>query len=1018
VQADSFYLEDVTYGNRMPNGGFENSSTNLLNWSVYNPSGIFHADIVTNAESIAEGKNAVRLYKTSTADGALHKDFCMLPWQGNHILKLVFSVKDDPTVATGEYLQFTVASSDSMDLSGYNGFTYSVKRQAGTGAYSTYTEIIQGIPASTKAITMNLRITDASGNPIAGDIFVDGIQIYDMGEPVSILPSPLHWGYNDLNSDGKADTLAFKWNNKTAVYVADDGQLPWGPELESQDWNAYFNAAFNVGVNPPNMWNPVRETWGNYTILVDRNENGRFDDNADFYYKALDLNHDGSPEAEYYHLFPGTMDWSNKLVVNLDGERDMSYLDWQNFFYTDEQRYLPGFKYIMNVHGSGFFLNSYSKYVQNAWENPIAWYDFDFDGRTNMVMRAADTHMVSMPDSPAYRGDLSEFEIAFELNGNTSPDRYESLDMQLTYYQYDGVGPSYQGYIDHFPLLAGLPQAAFLSENMLSTRQETIRRYFPYMDGYKIGTDSNLYAGVWLFFDEDDDDCRWEEMFNVHETNGGPGYSDRIGDRGEQDPNFAGKGKLYVSPMDGKIHLYQASQGWWEIDYLSLYKGSMDRLGTPEGPEPPVGLWYPQVRYYDNNRNGFIDRIEYCKVRYKNEDNTRVVQKVVDLLAYATPENPNPDVGTLFDPRVDIAVTGWRVENWDGHPLDANDFANTPVKAGFDKMYAYYGTVCDNMWSDATKLYNVARKYKLNKSENLDANLKTSYTREELAALQEYKVPDGYSRHINATGRRDKYNNGYWLKEKVFADILAYSDLDSNTLQRLYYTDRIDELCEYVSFNTRVPIAVDANAITEAPEGVSDSNWRVSNVADGKFAAEPYYPDMQWMAHHAGQTGYDIWCRIPFSAPLIVNCVELQSTKYLQPNSFPHVKDVRLEFSNGANVYLTMSANDDVQSFNFAPIEATWIKIHILSNYGDGNNAYENSMNNCGFSEVILYEPEPSCRNGYYLPADFDQDCYVNFADFAVMAGRDFTWNDLVLLSSEWLLCNESSFQQCVNSLD
>jgi len=213
----------------------------------------------------------------------------------------------------------------------------------------------------------------------------------------------------------------------------------------------------------------------------------------------------------------------------------------------------------MNVHGNGFFLNSYSQNTQRAWENPIAWYDFDFDGRTNMVMRAADTH--SEPGGHGnptegdqrYRGDLSEFEISFELNGNTSPTKSHSLDMQLTFHQYPGPGPSYLNYEDHIPQLKGLPEAAFLSDKLLSTRQETIRRYWPYMDGFRLATEFDRWQGVWLLFDEDDDDNRWEEMFSKHEESW-VGFSDRIGDRTEVDSDYGGKAKLYVGKCDGRIH--------------------------------------------------------------------------------------------------------------------------------------------------------------------------------------------------------------------------------------------------------------------------------------------------------------------------------------------------------------------------------------------------------------------------------------------------------------------------------
>lgn len=620
----------------------------------------------------------------------------------------------------------------------------------------------------------------------------------------------LKWGYNDLDGDRIPDTLVTVWNGKTIVFVSDDGKLPWRTEDERRDWNAYFNESFNVGQEPPSMWNPIRKNWGNYTILVDRDGCGRLDSPGDFYYKAIDWNRNGAPEAEYYHLFPGQMPWSNKFHVNLSGEPDMSYLDWKNFYYADEQRYLPGGKYIMNVHGNGFFLNSYSKNPQRAWENPIAWYDFDFDGHTNMVMRCADVHTDAgkqtnlCEGNEIYRGDLSEFEMSFELNGNTSPTKYHSLDMQLTFYQYTGVGPSYIEYADRVPGMKGLPEAEFLSEKLLWTRQETVRRYWPYMDGFKLATEFPGWQGVWLLFDEDDDDCRWEEMFSKHEE-GWTGYSDRIGDRIEVDSDYGGKGMLYIGKFDGRIHLHHAETAFWDIDYLGLYKGSMDRKGTDEGPEPPAGLRYPRVRYSDRNGNGFIDTIEYMTVEYGREATTERIERTVSLIEFGEGAELAPDICELFDPRVTAPLSGWRLDTWDGNPLRKSDFAGTPNRAAYDRMMALYTRVNEQMWRDAQKLYRTAKRHGLNTSENADRDLKLTYAKAELAALTELTVPPGYSRHLSGKTRRDRYNNGFWLKEKVFADILAHSGMDASTLKRLYYMGKMDELCKYIDHHTVKP---------------------------------------------------------------------------------------------------------------------------------------------------------------------------------------------------------------------
>jgi len=269
-----------------------------------------------------------------------------------------------------------------------------------------------------------------------------------------------------------------------------------------------------------------------------------------------------------------------------------------------------------------------------------------------------------------------------------------------------------------------------------------------------------------------------------------------VGDRIEVDADYGGRGKLYVGRFDGRIHLYHAETAFWDIDYLALYKGSTDRKQTGEGPEPPVGLRYPRVRYSDRNRNGFIDTIEYMTVEYGREAETEKIERTISLLGLAGEGDEAPDVCPLIDPRVEAPLTGWRLEKWNGQPLGPQDFAGSPNKEVYDRMIALYANVAEQMWRGAWKLYQTAKRHRLNVSEDLDRELKLAWTKEELGELRELTVPAGYSRHLAGRTRREQYHNGFWLREKVFQDLLDHSGLDPLTLQRDYYAGRIDALCE------------------------------------------------------------------------------------------------------------------------------------------------------------------------------------------------------------------------------
>ena len=623
----------------------------------------------------------------------------------------------------------------------------------------------------------------------------------------------LRWGYNDLNRDARPDTLLTVWNDRTIAVVSDDGTLPWSPAEEGRNWHAYFTQAFNVGQEPPQTWNTMRSGWGGYTIFVDSDQSGRFDDPADWYYKVLDLNQDGDPDGEFYHAYPGAND-ASKTHINLSGEREMSLLNWKDFAYGYENRSLDGGKYVMNVHGNGFFMNAYAPEVQTGIENPLAWYDFDFDGFNNMSTRYSSANVDRAEGRHISR--YEQIEIAFELNGNTNMQRWHSLDMQLTFVgdqrfrkvretEFTG-GLEYGHFVDRIPGIEGLRDAEFLSENKRRSRLEVVRRYMPYLDGYRVATDYRDWLSVWLQFDEDDDDTRWEEMFSRYEPENFV-LSDRIGDRYERDSHFQGQGKLYIGKFDRRIHLWHADFAVWDVDPLVWYKGEEAYFSTvttrpDDGPQPPVGLRYPRVRYTDTDGNGFFDQIAYMTVEYTgqfgDEAVTEKVERVVSLLDYADETMPHPDVCELIDPRVDVPLTGWSLAKWDRRPLEPADFAGTPVLAGFEKMSGAYAAVSEQMWQDATRLHRLAKERGLNRSEDLD---RVAIPRPSTAArlqLKKLEIPPGYSRHLVAKTRRERYHHGYWLREKVFADLLQYSELDRATLEKYYYTGRIDELCAFV----------------------------------------------------------------------------------------------------------------------------------------------------------------------------------------------------------------------------
>ena len=102
--------------------------------------------------------------------------------------------------------------------------------------------------------------------------------------------------YEDMNRDGRTDTLRLVWNGKQAVIIDEGSRFLWKWQRGGLDAEEMLNKAFSVGEAPPVVWNPLRAGWGSYIVMVDVDEDGKFGGGRDFYYRAVDVNGDGMPE--------------------------------------------------------------------------------------------------------------------------------------------------------------------------------------------------------------------------------------------------------------------------------------------------------------------------------------------------------------------------------------------------------------------------------------------------------------------------------------------------------------------------------------------------------------------------------------------------------------------------------------------------------------------------------------------------------------------------------------------------
>ena len=598
-------------------------------------------------------------------------------------------------------------------------------------------------------------------------------------------------GTADLDGDGRPDLLVFMWNGRLSAFISDDGSLPW--QDPQRDWSAYFNRAFAVGSSPPRVWTRERARWGSYTLLVDRDGDGAFDHDPDFWYQIVDVDRDGDPDIELYDADIGT-ETILKSCFDLDDDNRQSYIDWSGPFYANEQAYEGSGRYLQDTLGNGFFANSRTRFgdrymadVRGAWENPIAWYDLDDDGATELVVRATDGYAPS-------DGRLMEFEVAFDIDRSTTRRDPSSLDLQVSWLGFASRPYDYSAYVEDFPRLAGLPEADYLFGRRLYVRHTTQRMWMPYFDAYQIGTQaaSAKWDSVFLLVDEDNDDNRWEEMFSPHE---GYGYEDHLGDRWESDDDYDGGGRLYVAAFDGRIHLYGADRAEWTVDPRALYKGSMDRAATNEGPLPPHGLGFACVRYADTDDNGFIDRITYGEARYGVAASFRVTREV-DLLGFADERDPHPDVCELFDVKTADPVTGRKVCDWNGRAVTGLR------EEAYDRLCRLFERTARERWAAALKLREAAGARGLLRTPGgpwLPTAVRDvdPLDKPALAQLTDVRPRTGYADLLRPRTLHETYSNAYWLAESVFAEILEAVPPERRPgVSALYYQGRLAELAE------------------------------------------------------------------------------------------------------------------------------------------------------------------------------------------------------------------------------
>ncbi|SFQ46943.1 hypothetical protein SAMN04515674_12118 [Pseudarcicella hirudinis] len=529
----------------------------------------------------------------------------------------------------------------------------------------------------------------------------------------------------DLDKDGDPDLMRYKTSNGYSVQWIDDDD-----DMKITD---------------------IEGDIDNDCLMVDRNNDGKYGSYDDLIVDWNDTDNDGKGDmqilTEYAREEDKNKPWGpGHVMISLDLDHDnvLNYIDWSNFtlrgwihdgasdFYEDYH----GKTLFLKIHTSPEKMND----ARLNWENPFLFYDPDKDGLSEHAIRFLDTPRANKADD-AFKtnltGKISYAAVTFDADNDSRPGNEFDYDWTLNF---RGEGFDYTKQKHTFKNLRGLPAADTLFMDP-RYRQLSELLYPDHESAWDLIFKEGKWAQVWFTYDEDDDCQRWERVelyepkdpYLMGAKKGGlddNNQADPAGDRGEWDLDNSGGGKLYISPLDGKLHLYGAEKGYWRIDQnaksFQAMGGIYDGYGPGRQTNSPETA--PLIGYFDTDNNGFFDQITY------DLNGDKVVDKTISI-----------------------------------SELGLSDQA--PIIQSADLNYNMVKTIeekiANNLWERSQQALKVAKSYGINSQ--------------------------WYALLMSPKSTRQKYHDGYWLQFYLYNDLLDIAKRQGNQsliqrIEKAYYS--------------------------------------------------------------------------------------------------------------------------------------------------------------------------------------------------------------------------------------
>lgn len=498
------------------------------------------------------------------------------------------------------------------------------------------------------------------------------------------------------------------------------------------------------------------DTWGdmrNDALQVDMDDDGFYDGPGDYNVKWADRDKDGIPDIQIFSRNPEVgYDWvfgkSGSIyfvMIDPDNTGLLTDIEW-NDLSVSWTRFDRGPNWRTNYHGNATFLKEHAPIwsVENpefSWENPFLFYDFDDDGLSEMSIRVADNRKFDKNDRNklSFDGIVDEAWVSYDLDNDTGRDN--EMDYDMTLYVAGAPGLDYKDQVHNFPEVKA-PDWVMPYYRHAAWRQQT---EFIYL--HRKGAVNRLFSATWarafLTVDEDDDSHRWERVEIYYP--GDPYILERMNKNSPiyhpQSDALGDRGE-WDTDFSGKAKLYQTD---WD--------GKIHLLGAEKG------VWTVDI-----NR-------AYWAGAHPNEiASTKMPEKVEEVIQYLDTNNNG-----FFD-KISYDYNG------DGQPnridslleLGINDISKIVdvTELSWDQLRLYNSETANENWKKAQLLFRTVFRYGLVDSEIIKLS--------------------------KASSVQEKYENAYWLKERIIRKILvvapeknhkeflkAYYESDHATIEKL-----------------------------------------------------------------------------------------------------------------------------------------------------------------------------------------------------------------------------------------